>query len=111
MTTRRRARLFAKYALEKRCIARSLKVALLVGTVLALINHYDSIISASFSLAVTLQILVTYAVPYSVSTFGSAMQAVQMEMDAENKKGDVEGPVKTVSQLSQKILPALSHGG
>ena len=110
MTTRRRARLFAKYALEKRCVTRSVKVALLVGTVLALINHYDSIISASFSLVVTLQILVTYAVPYSVSTFGSAMQGVQMEMDAENKKVDVGGPVKTVS-LFPEILPTHAHGG
>jgi hypothetical protein len=34
---------FLKHACEKTCVYRSMKVALLVGTVLALINHYDAI--------------------------------------------------------------------
>jgi len=85
---RARARLFAKYAFERRCVARSLKVALVVGTVLALINHFQSIISGSLDTAVTLQILLTYAVPFSVSTFGSAMQGMQMEPDRQEKQTD-----------------------
>ena len=90
-----RARLFAKYAFDKRCVARSIKVALVVGTILALINHYESIIAGSLGLAVTLQILLTYAVPYSVSTFGSAMQAMQMETDSKATKPNSEGSVKS----------------
>ncbi len=88
MPAKGRARLFAKYAFEKRCVARSLKVALVVGTVLALINHFDSIVSASLGVTEMFQILLTYAVPYSVSTFGSAMQAAQMEMDAQTGNPD-----------------------
>ena len=61
---------------------RSLKVALLVGTVLAFINHYDAIISGSLSTAGVVQILVTYAVPYCVATFGSASQAMQMDSNS-----------------------------
>ncbi len=77
-----RFRRFAKHANEKTCVLRSLKVALFVGTVLAFINHYDAIISGSLSTAGVVQILVTYAVPYCVATFGSASQAMQMDSDS-----------------------------
>jgi len=77
-----RFRRFAKHANEKTCVLRSLKVALFVGTVLAFINHYDAIISGSLSTAGVVQILVPYAVPYCVATFGSASQAMQMDSDS-----------------------------
>ncbi len=85
MPMRERLERFARHACEKNCVLRSLKVALLVGTVLAFINHYDAIISGSLSTAGVVQILVTYAVPYCVATFGSASQA--MQMDASSARG------------------------
>jgi hypothetical protein len=60
--------------MEKECIIRALKVALLVGTLLAVINHFSSIISGTLGGGEILQILVTYAVPYSVSSYSSAAQ-------------------------------------
>jgi len=57
-----------------------LKVAPVVGTILALINHSEAIFSGALTAVSAAQILVTYAVPYSVSTFGSAMQATHMEL-------------------------------
>jgi hypothetical protein len=82
---RERLERFARHACEKNCVLRSLKVALFVGTVLAFINHYDAILSGSLSSAGVVQILVTYAVPYCVATFGSASQA--MQMDASSARG------------------------
>jgi len=76
---------FAKHATEKTCVLRSLKVALLVGTVLAFINHYDAILSGSLSSVELVKVLVTYAVPYSVATFGSASQAMQMDSDSPQR--------------------------
>ena len=73
--------IFARYAGEGACVLRSLKVALFVGTVLALINHYDAILSGSLGTVGILQVLVTYVVPYSVATFGSASHGLQMELD------------------------------
>ena len=72
--------LFFKHATSKVCILRSVKVALVVGTVIALINHYDAILSQTLGLITLVKILVTYVVPYSVSTFSSAMQAKHMEL-------------------------------
>ena len=80
VTAAEQLRIFAKYARERACVLRSLKVALIVGTVLALINHYDAIISGSLGTTGQLQILLTFAVPYSVATFGSASQGLQMEL-------------------------------
>ncbi len=112
MPTKGRARLFAKYALERRCVARSLKVALVVGTILALINHFDSIVSGSLGPAVTFQILLTYAVPYSVATFGSAMHGVQMELDGRKGQSDSPGARQGSSQLLRVEVPvALDDGG
>ena len=73
-------RLFSRYATSRVCVLRALKVALVVGTVLAVINHYDAILARTLGATTILKMLVTYAVPYSVSTFSSAMQGIHMEL-------------------------------
>lgn len=85
-------KLFLKYAKQRVCIIRSLKVALIVGTVLAFLNHYDSIFSGTVNSVITFQIIITYAVPYSVATFGSAMQARHMELAEKQMKSNVTNP-------------------
>ncbi len=85
MSTKARIRIFVRYAVEKTCVLRSLKVALVVGTVLAILNHYDEILSRSAGTTTFLQILTTYAVPYTVSTYGAAMQAVHIESHGASK--------------------------
>ena len=82
MSAAERLRIFVRYAGERACVLRSLKVALFVGTVLAFINHYDAILARSLGATGLLQILLTYAVPYSVATFGSASQGLQTELEA-----------------------------
>jgi hypothetical protein len=57
-----------------------------VGTVLAFLNHYDSIFSGTVDSTGFFQIVVIYAVPYSVATFGSAMQARHMELVERERK-------------------------
>jgi hypothetical protein len=81
-------RLFLKYAKERVCVIRSLKIALIVGTVLAFLNHYDSIFAGTVDSTGFFQIIITYAVPYSVATFGSAMQARHMELAQRKRKSE-----------------------
>ncbi len=52
---------------------RALRVALIVGTILFLINQADVVLSGHLTLGVALKIALTYLVPYSVSTY-SALQ-------------------------------------
>jgi uncharacterized membrane protein YwzB len=54
---------------------RPIYVALLVGTILTLINQGDVLLADEVTPLVILMILLTYAVPYSVSTFFSALAA------------------------------------
>ena len=48
----------------------ALRVALVVGTVLNLINHFDVLLGAALTTTTLVQIALTYFVPYCVSTHG-----------------------------------------
>ena len=78
-------KLFLKHATDRVCVYRSIKVALVVGTVLGIINHYDAIIYGTLAPTNIFQILLTYLVPYCVSTFGSAMQGRHIELQELQK--------------------------
>ncbi|MEX0917442.1 MAG: nitrate/nitrite transporter NrtS [Candidatus Paceibacterota bacterium] len=73
-------KLFLKHATDKICVYRSVKIALVVGTILALINHYDSLFSGTLTAVNIFQILLTYLVPYVVATLGSAIHARYLEL-------------------------------
>lgn len=70
---------FISIALEKEIRIRAIKVALVVGTLLALINHFDRIINLSLSGIEIFKILITYTVPYGVSTYSQVMQRLEQE--------------------------------
>jgi hypothetical protein len=57
------------YCLERDTLARSAKTALVVGTILALINHGQDLLSGQLSLRWVVPLLVTYLVPFSVATY------------------------------------------
>ncbi|MFQ3231939.1 nitrate/nitrite transporter NrtS [Reinekea sp.] len=63
-------------ALSKQVVSRALKVALIVGTMLALINHGERIFTLTLSNEDLLKVILTYLVPYGVSTW-SAVQALR----------------------------------
>lgn len=67
---------FLSLASSRGVVISSLKVALVVGSILALINHGGAIFELSLSAENILQILLTYMVPYSVSTY-SSVRALQ----------------------------------
>ena len=67
---------FFSWALSGEVVLRALKVALIVGTILARINHGGKIFSMSLTGESVLKIMLTYLVPYWVSTY-SAVKALQ----------------------------------
>ena len=67
---------FFQAATERRTVATSAKVALVVGTILALINYGDHIFLRCDMRAVDwVKLAVTYVVPYCVATYGAAKYA------------------------------------
>ena len=53
-------------------VRRAAKTSLLVGTVLVVINQGDVLLRGVIDAAVASKILLTYCVPYAVSSFSSA---------------------------------------
>jgi hypothetical protein len=67
---------FLEAATEKRTVMTSIKVALVVGTILALINYGDRIfLSKDMRVLDWLKLVVTYFVPFCVATYGAARYA------------------------------------
>jgi len=67
---------FLSIALSRAVVISAIKVAVIVGTILALINHYDKLATFNFKRSDLFKILLTYFVPYGVSTW-SAVKALQ----------------------------------
>lgn len=58
-------------ALRTDVVRRALRTALLVGTVLVLINHVDALLAGTLGWERLAKIALTYCVPYCVSTHAS----------------------------------------
>ncbi|MEO1732799.1 MAG: nitrate/nitrite transporter NrtS [Pseudomonadota bacterium] len=67
---------FFSIATERSVVLRAGKIALIVGLVLAAINHGDRMLSLSMSWDAWLKVGLTFGVPYLVSTY-SSVQAVR----------------------------------
>ncbi|KMT65311.1 nitrate/nitrite transporter NrtS [Catenovulum maritimum] len=59
-------------ASDKQIVTRSLKISLIVGSLLTLINQYEIFIGETqITTAQFLKIVLTYMVPYAVSTYAA----------------------------------------
>jgi hypothetical protein len=57
-----------------------MKVALVIGTILGAINHFDMFVSGRFEMRRVIQIIVTYFVPFFVSLYSGAMYGRHSEL-------------------------------
>jgi hypothetical protein len=73
-------------AFSKEVMMIAFKVALIVGTILALINHGPKILNGTLSQENVYQILITYLVPYCVSTYSS----MKMFQKIKDEKYDLD---------------------
>ena len=67
---------FLEAATEKGTVMTSIKIALVVGTILALINYGDRIfLSKDMRVLDWFKLVLTYSVPFCVATYGAARYA------------------------------------
>ncbi len=66
---------FFRYAADRICLYRSLKIALVVGTINAVITQYDVVFKGMVTFTNLFQIALTYMVPFGVAFFSAVMQA------------------------------------
>jgi hypothetical protein len=64
-----------RLATRREIVLRSTRVALVVGTLLALINHGDRLLGGGIDSVAALKIVLTYMVPYGVSTWAAVQTA------------------------------------
>lgn len=62
---------------SKQVASRAIKVALIVGTILALINHGDVIFNGNLTFVCIAKMLLTYCVPYTVSSVTATMAKME----------------------------------
>lgn len=62
---------FLEIATDRTVVRRALRIALVVGSVLAMINQGDRVMTGQIDMGVLTKIILTYFVPYSVSTYSS----------------------------------------
>lgn len=67
---------FLDLALRPKVMKAALKISLIVGTILVMINHGNAILNLDIQTERLIQIGLTYLVPYCVSTY-SAVKAIQ----------------------------------
>jgi cation transporter-like permease len=65
------------YARARSTVRRALASAVVVGPILVVINHADAIVHGDVTGSRMLKMLLTFAVPYAVSTYSS----VQAELE------------------------------
>ena len=67
---------FLAVALSRPVVSSAIKVAIVVGTLLFLINHADELGDFKLNTEIVLKTILTYLVPYGVSTW-SAVKAIR----------------------------------
>ncbi|GGX62602.1 hypothetical protein GCM10007385_34670 [Tateyamaria omphalii] len=60
-------------ATDRSVVRRATKIAIVVGVVIAVINHGDRIVTAQMDPVAWVKCALTFLVPYSVSTYSSVM--------------------------------------
>lgn len=71
---------YLSIALSNEVAVTALRLALVVGTILAIINHGAEILQGTLTKGNIYQIALTYLVPYSVSTY-SSVKAIQKRVN------------------------------
>ena len=72
-------RRFLYHWFRRETVGRALKVACTVGPILTVINQYDLLLNLEFSAQLGFKIVLTFLVPYSVSSYSSARAYMDKE--------------------------------
>ncbi len=73
-----------RIAMRRDVVSRGLKVGLIVGTILTVINHGDAILTGQLMPSAAWKIPLTYLVPFCVSTYAGCEAILQKQ----NEKSD-----------------------
>ena len=84
------ARRFLAQWFRRETVNRALTIAGVVGPILTLINQYDVLLRLEFSFRFWMKVLLTFSVPYCVSSFSSARAYMEQERRAQGAESRVQ---------------------
>jgi hypothetical protein len=93
------------YCFERSTLWFSIKMALVVGTILGIINHGQAIVTGHFTSDRLLPLLLTYCVPFSVSLFSQIQGKRQRDLlQAESSSPTMPPAMETArDEQSDKV--------
>ncbi len=87
-TSPTRPRSLIAYCLERDTLLFSLKMALLIGTLLAAINHGQALLTGRFTAGELLPLCLTYSVPFAVAMYSQAQGKRQRDLLMRERAGN-----------------------
>jgi len=73
-------KIYCSLAISRSVVQRAIKVSLLVGTLLNLINQGEAFTSLAFETLSFSKLLLTYLVPYSVTTYTATAMKIEFQI-------------------------------
>ncbi len=83
------------YCLERATLLFSLKMALVVGTILGLINHGAALLTGHFTYAEIWPLLLTYCVPFAVAMYSQVQGKRQRDLTNIPSYAPIQDEIKT----------------
>src|SRR5260370_2664765 len=99
--SRTRPRSLITYCLERDTLLFSLKMALVVGTLLAAINHGQALLTGHFTPGELLPVCLTYCVPFAVSMYSQVQGKRQRDLSSTERSVPNEQPELETTQHEQ----------
>ena len=112
--TKKHFKIYCEIALSKNIIHRAVKVSLIVGSLLNLINQGGDLIVLNMDNINPLKLILTYLVPYSVTTYTATAMKVEFQIGT---KAVIEADLKClkcdeeIHVLENKLIPECSKCG
>ena len=85
-------RVWLALAIKPSVVKRSLKYAIVVGSILILINHSDAILNGTVTFSRVFRMLLTVIVPYTVSTLSSVGALMEHRCEEKTQLGANSAP-------------------
>lgn len=98
-------------ALQRNIVLRAFKLALVVGSILMLINHGDVMLNNELSQKGFVKIIITYFVPYCVSTYSSTEAICAIENKPSINKLIVPFLIQKTRKLVDYVMTVLQSKG
>ena len=80
MLSMKHFKIYCEVAISNNVINRALKVSLIVGTALNLINQGEALLALDFEKINLVKLILTYFVPYSVTTYTATAMKVEFQI-------------------------------